>query len=83
MSAAHLKGPAVARVVCIIPPGCSGKVQFATPRLAVKALRRNPLNDNGKAHYRCHACGQWHISGSAPLAGNRKATNALMLVRRE
>ena len=83
MSAAYLKGPAVRRIVCVIPPACSGKEPFATPGLAVMVLRRNPLAYVGRSHYRCRVCGKWHITGSPHLLPGRKATEAMALVRAE
>lgn len=55
MCAAYLKGPEILPIRAYA--GCTGKVAFDSPALAIKAAKRK---DNRK-HYRCLICGKYHV----------------------
>lgn len=79
VSAAYLKQPETMRPVSIRPAHCSGKIGFQSPALAVAITKRH--SERARVHYRCSACGLWHIGtdgGGAPPAKARAD-----LVRRE
>ena len=44
-------------------PGCTGKVQFTTPRDAMKGHEKDRRGGGVKVHpYQCPFCSKWHLT---------------------